>query len=84
MTRMKTILNSYTGSNAVKFTGAGENMLNKKSTAGTVRIKRNTFIIKSRILSNETFVKKYSRIDNETKREEKYSIAWINLSIGKK
>ena len=30
MTRMKTILNSYTGSNAVKFTGAGENMTEKK------------------------------------------------------
>jgi len=26
MTRMKTILSSYTGSNAVKFTGAGEKM----------------------------------------------------------
>ena len=26
MTRMKTILNNYTGSSAVKFTGAGENM----------------------------------------------------------
>lgn len=30
MTRMKTILNNYTGSSAVKLTGAGENMTEKK------------------------------------------------------